>query len=162
MSKRTTEEYNKERRAKLLAQLKESSFGYWIVIGDDIFKAKILCKCVCGKEQMVFHKILRNGQSTHCGCMPRKMASKEIDLWNRLENNTFGYWSVIGNKVELGQVLSRCICGSEKMVATWALTTGLSKSCGCKSSEMTKETIFSRYRVENVYDIDGVKKNRTH
>ena len=47
-------------------------FGYWVVVGDSIFKGNHirhwLCQCTCGKESYVGQYFLLNNKSRSCGC----------------------------------------------------------------------------------------------
>jgi len=76
----------------------------------------------------------------------------------------FGYWKVI----EKGIVTKRsergswvCLClGCNKVtkkITTNILTKGRSKSCGCKSKEILKETNNSKYGVDNVFQSEQFK-----
>jgi len=57
-------------------------YGRWTVIRRDGSKrhptgtsASWLCRCVCGKEKVVDGPILRNGQSTSCGCSRKRLGA---------------------------------------------------------------------------------------
>lgn len=60
----------------------------------------------------------------------------------------FNYWTVIGEPVRFikpsGQVLlkipCRCICGKEKLINKYSLTSGRSLSCSCMTTGTHRET----------------------
>jgi hypothetical protein len=55
----------------------------------------------------------------------------------------FENWTVIGKQVYIGKqygFLCRCICGKERLVRKYQLTSGRSKSCGCIAVEKAKAT----------------------
>lgn len=94
------------------------------------------CRCSCGIEKKVLGKALRTGTSKSCG----HNSNKFIDLTGM----TFGYWTVI-KYTNNGSWLCKCSCGSTKNVLGESLIIGESKSCGCKSKELTTQTMLSRY-----------------
>ena len=108
-------------------------FGDWEVI-DILPNRYALCKCSCGNTKEVFQGTLKNGMSKSCGCRGR---------YNT--NNKFGYWTVIGKSTSSDKVLCRCICGNEKEVYIQLLKNGKSMSCGCKSTEIAKQTLIDTY-----------------
>jgi hypothetical protein len=63
---------------------------------------------------------------------------KRVDLTQSKE--PFGSWTVLRNagKNKHGQsmYLCRCVCGTEKLVMVGHLTSGASRSCGCKTGEV--------------------------
>lgn len=81
-----------------------------------------LCRCKCGNEIIVRHKILLKGNKLSCGC--------EHDLTDK----KFGRWTAI-KKVESrnysSYYLCECECGVYKEVASSDLLLGNSGSCGC-------------------------------
>lgn len=42
-------------------------YGYWLVLARSDAR-RWLCRCVCGREKLVFMQALRCGKSTSCGC----------------------------------------------------------------------------------------------
>lgn len=82
---------------------------------------------------------------------------KLIDLTGK----TFGYYTVIGRSDKKGHCAywnCRCICGNEKSVQSQALLSGLTRSCGCKTGELSSKTDqyigkrFGRVTVVSYYD----------
>ena len=55
-------------------------YGRLTVIGDsgrtEYYRRKLLCKCECGNETVVFADNLRCGHTTSCGCVKNKIVSK--------------------------------------------------------------------------------------
>ena len=57
-------------------------YGNWVIMseaqrfGGD---TRYLCQCSCGQEKMVSAISLRNGSSTHCGCLRKERATKVCD-----------------------------------------------------------------------------------
>ncbi len=97
-------------------------FGEWTVI-DYAGNSKWNCVCSCGVHKAVLGKTLRNGMSKSCGC--RNL--------NDLTRKQFGYLTVLGRGTQKGKWKVRCVCGTEKEVFHSCLTSGQTKSCGCKS-----------------------------
>lgn len=64
--------------------------------------------------------------------------------FNDLSGQTFGSWFVLYRTEERPEVrfMCRCECGTEKSVRGYSLEKGESKSCGCKSVELTREKRF--------------------
>lgn len=44
----------------------------WEVLEPRSRKGRAFCRCVCGHEKEVWHKYLRNGKSTNCGCLTNR------------------------------------------------------------------------------------------
>jgi hypothetical protein len=90
-----------------------------------------LCRCDCGKEKVIDGHSLRRGSSKSCGC------GFEVDLVNK----KFGKLFVIEETLNLNTKsnskhwLCKCDCGNETVVATFNLTSGKTKSCGCLRTE---------------------------
>jgi hypothetical protein len=109
------------------------TFGFWTVVADPvraIHGASVLCRCRCGRLRSVSIYKLLNGKSKSCGCAPRPHRRHIIK-----NGDHYGYWTVLKAYLPGRQSLCRCICGKEKLVGNQMLTSGRSKSCGCRRAE---------------------------
>lgn len=109
------------------------TFGFWTVVADPvraIHGASVLCRCRCGRLRSVSIYKLLNGKSKSCGCAPRPHRIRIIK-----NGQQYGYWTVLKAYLPGRQSLCRCVCGKEKMVGNQMLTTGRSRSCGCRRAE---------------------------
>jgi len=111
----------------------DDKFGEWTVI-KILPNRYALCKCSCGNIKEVFQGTLKNGMSQSCGCRGKYKEGKQ-----------FGYWTVIGKSQDKNKLTCRCICGTEKDVFISLLQSGKSMSCGCKSKEISKQTLIDTY-----------------
>lgn len=110
-------------------------FGHWTVI-KELPAGKLICRCDCGTVKNLYKKAVISGETKSCGCM-----SKE---YMDITGKRFGEWTVLkylGNE----NWLCRCSCGTERTVLKNALTTGRSKSCGCKQGENLNSTFRKLY-----------------
>ena len=115
-------------------------FNNWEVI-EYIGDGKYRCKCHCGcggNESIVRRADLVSGQSKSCGFHTN--AIKDIT------GQRFGKWTAIRH-VGYGRWLCRCSCENqtEKIIRHTELLNGESKSCGCKRSEIYRNTMLDRY-----------------
>lgn len=58
-------------------------YGSWVIISDAQrfgSDTRYLCQCACGQEKMVSAITLRNGSSTHCGCLRKERPPKVCDF----------------------------------------------------------------------------------
>jgi len=128
-----------------------------------------LCKCVCGKEQIMNGSSLTTGEKTSCGCEYK-------DTFIIPEGSKFGKWTVI-KKVDRPDDISedsrnyyylcKCDCGKEGTVQASSLRKGNSNSCGCYYKEICRtrysdptgdnRTLSSRY---NSYKTKAKSTNR--
>lgn len=56
-------------------------FGRWLVeerAKNEGGKAQFFCRCSCGMERIVRSADLRNGSSRSCGCLARKIWSRNL------------------------------------------------------------------------------------
>lgn len=62
---------------------------------------------------------------------------------------TFGYWTVIGERIRGKGFPCRCVCGTEKCRPPDALHSGRSKSCGCQRAKrkIAAGDVFGRWTV---------------
>lgn len=110
-------------------------FNHWTVIKYDHTNEHrikyFLCECdVCGKQYPVRGTSLINGTSKAC--------SKQCA--NSLIGQQFGEWSVLKvDKSNPRNYICKCSCGTVKSVFSGSLKNGMSKSCGCKKIQLTKE-----------------------
>lgn len=95
-----------------------------------------LCKCDCGNETIVAGNSLRTGYTESCGCL--KGRSLEY-----LTGMTFNRWKVKERIEDANDQNTKwkcvCECGNESIVASGALKSGMSKSCGCYKNEQTSQ-----------------------
>lgn len=98
------------------------------------------CKCDCGNTCFVRGYALTSGKTKSCGCA-RHTASQF--RFKDLTGERFGYLTVIGFDHKGDDYKSyfkvRCDCGKEIIVQGYQLTSGHTKSCGCKKGEMNGE-----------------------
>lgn len=110
-------------------------FGDYTVIeykGD----RKWLCKCSCGESRLVHGYDLVSGHSKSCG--------HNTNRFKDLTNQKFTFLTpikYIGN----GYWTCKCDCGNSINVKGEHLRNGLIRSCGCKKTELQKETLLSKY-----------------
>lgn len=110
-------------------------FGDWSVL-KYLGNQRYLCRCSCGIEKSVGVRELRNGESRSCG----HNKYDHIDL----NNTQFGYLQII-EYLDRSLCKCRCICGNEVVVQLNSLISGNTRSCGCKSLELSNETKLMRY-----------------
>ena len=67
------------------------------------------------------------------------------------------YWTVIEVYPRGAKILCECVCGTRKPVIKNYVQTGRTKSCGCKSVELSKKTSLERYGVERASKLDEIK-----
>lgn len=111
------------------------------------------CECQCGNLCIVKQQNLIRGSTKSCGCLRKKMASKD------LIDKTFGYLTVIekyGYKIRQKtssdkknykpdkNIVWKCLChcGNTHFVTTAMLCGNQVKSCGCK-------------KTKRIYDLTG-------
>lgn len=59
-------------------------FGRWTVMSDPGKGQKVLCRCSCGTDRLVFRNMLRRSVSTSCGCYHAEMTSFMVRRRGRL------------------------------------------------------------------------------
>ena len=114
--------------------LTDQHFGEWTVL---VYagKKKWVCICSCGEIRSIRGIDLRNNTTKSCG-----HENRAADLVGK----TFGYWEVI-EKVDGRHHKCRCNCGcggTEKVVLTYDLISGKTKSCGINTTR--KESIIGK------------------
>lgn len=106
-----------------------NKYGYWTVIGQEDglpeHRYKALCRCVCGTVRWISRSRLRRGKAKSCGCKNHPLVDYGIHPGDKV-----GYWTILEQHPEY--FLCRCICGTERKVATASLLKGVSLSCGCQ------------------------------
>lgn len=104
---------------------------------DKGLNAQWWCKCSCGKNVLVRGFNLKSGGTISCGC------SK---LLLNLTGQKFGRLTVIkrGRDDKVGHVQWWCTCDCKNLsilTASYSLTKGFTKSCGCYSRESSRTRI---------------------
>lgn len=118
----------------LALDLKGKKFGNLIVLHRAPNKGRHvvwLCRCSCGKKKEI--EAGRLGRVKSCGCRSGWAESLIQDL----TGCTYGCWVVL-SRVEDGKKgparwRCRCLCGVERVLVAGSLTSGNSKSCGCRT-----------------------------
>ena len=110
-------------------------FGAWTVLGEARKKDKSSdylwnCVCDCGESREVSGCSLRRGGSSSCGCLRRR----------DITGKSFGKLTALRSigKNSFGKILWECSCecGNLCDVASNALITGNTKSCGCGTTKI--------------------------
>jgi len=115
-----------------LVDLTGQRFGNWTalrVAKENCPGRRWLCRCECGNEREILTWYLTGGKLLRCWSC--SLGSRHvIDLAGK----TFGLWTVLERQKGVsGQAkwVCRCVCGTERSVASQKLRLGRSKSCGC-------------------------------
>lgn len=120
-----------------------SKFGRLTVIAkqEQRVRRKIqwLCRCDCGEFSVSDSYRLTSGKHKSCGCLRSEVVSAKNIVNKNLIGKTFGNLAVTAQGPDVtdkrGKVnrtwLCVCKCGRDSYVATNALMTGNTKSCGC-------------------------------
>lgn len=89
------------------------------------------CICDCGARKKINRSSLISGGTVSCGCKKikyeQKIIGKKFGKLTPIERNSGGYF------------LCRCDCGEVKSIRGANIRGGLTKSCGCIKSEITRE-----------------------
>ena len=112
----------KQGRAPSPAPIGEK-YGMLTVIGY-AGPRRLLCRCDCGNETVLWSYNVLSGHTTSCGCRPNGRKAAPIEPGAR-----FGMLTILS--VEGSKVLCRCDCGNEKLIDKYSVTKGRSRSCGC-------------------------------
>lgn len=111
-------------------------------LGDSMWK----CRCSCGAIKSVAGKSLRKRDSKSCGHDTKKMQD--------LKGMIFGEWEVLSYSVYENRRHywnCKCSCGNERVLDTFALTSGHSTSCGHnKLIDITGETFGKLVALEYI------------
>jgi hypothetical protein len=138
-------------------------FGLWTVVDDNDGKGRdVLCLCKCGALSLVKKYSLKSGDSTSCGCnfksrlMENKQQAGETDMVIGAE---FYGWTVVGLSHKKNHILAQCHCGRPPVHrVAQALREGKTKSCDCKKTEHTKETLLERYGTTNPFILPEIRE----
>lgn len=130
--------------------------NHWTVL-EDMGSGKVKCQCDCGAKtvKILYKKAVYEGRTKSCGCAKGyyNNIAKQDNYYTKVNNEAlekykkmdFGEWEVLKFIQGKGKLLCRCSCGTVKEVYVSHLVSGMSKSCGCKQVEHTKETMKSKY-----------------
>lgn len=104
-------------------------------LGNDWWR----CKCECGNLINFRGKTLKSD----------KYAIKCNNTWHKTSKyigKRFGDWTIIEaiHGIE-SKVKCRCICGTEKVLSLYDLTSGRSQSCGCTMYDTRRNTMLEKY-----------------
>lgn len=119
-------------------------FGKWTVLKIDNSPRKDahvywLCQCECGKEKVVRSSLLRNGQSTSCGCQRHFPLTEDghspyvKDISNQRFGKVIALYPLLEEKRKHLRWHCKCECGKEFDTEGYSLRSGVTKSCGCAS-----------------------------
>lgn len=133
-----------------LIDMSGQRFGRLIVLdqcrtGTYGLGADWLCRCDCGTEKWIRGVLIRNGNSTSCGCQRHETNRSRrvpltgsrsgkllvLDQW-RLDTDYRKFW------------LCRCDCGAEKWIRGDSITSGITISCGCHQKRSIEHKKASR------------------
>ncbi len=114
-------------------------------------RAKIHCRCDCGKETLVDCSNLSNNNTKSCGCLNHrktKQRAREKSVRSSrcsliVPGAVFSRLTVI-HRIEIdgkltNKVKCKCSCGKECLREIAGVVYGKSRSCGCLASELTAE-----------------------
>ena len=106
--------------------------------------AKWLCKCECGNEKAIFGGHLTSGSTKSCGCITRPFKDLTGQTFGKLTVVKFAGRDKCGNR----EWLCKCECGNEKDIVGGHLTSGSTKSCGCRAGskhrQLREKGIFTK------------------
>ena len=117
-----------------------------------------LCKCDCGGSKVVKGSDLKRGSVKSCGCL----------FAPDLTGKQFGFLTVVketDKRTSWGARIweCRCICGKTMYVCNKYLTTGVTKSCGCKRKELHNESpLVTKHNMcySRIYRVWSEMRNR--
>lgn len=139
-----------------LIDMTGQKIGYLTVLNLDEIKTKQnkqaywICKCDCGNLKSISRKAMKSGNTSSCGCLRRKTASK--NTYKDLTGQKFGRLTVLADsqKRKDNRVIWTCLCdcGNKCEIDTNRLTSGNTSSCGCKHqdfiSNLTKNDLTNQ------------------
>lgn len=100
-----------------------------------------LCRCICGAEVHIRKDIVHKTKSCGCSSGPGPQATD-------LTGKTFNFLTVLARVTNKGQNVMwncLCVCGQQTIIQGKALTSGHSKSCGCRGREKAFGFISQMY-----------------
>ncbi len=121
------------------------TIGEWDVLEYNTKTLKWKCRCSCGTERELTGYQLRNKLSLSCG--------HSTTGFKDLEGKKFGEWEVLSRSGTASNNrtlwVCECSCGAIQDVDGYALTSGKSKSCGCKQNDYREKTSLQKYGVKH-------------
>ena len=155
--------------AKLI-DLTGQHFGRWTVIEKAESRNRTVywkCKCECGTVKNVQGRLLRNGQSTSCGCYHKEISSKILSKIAKnnikdLLGQVFGDLTVIApssKRSETGHAywICKCSCGKEIEVLGCRLVKNNITHCGCKTITSKGEEKIKQILIQNNINFEQQK-----
>lgn len=138
-----------------MEDLTGKTFGRWKVLEWKELRGKInyySCNCECGTIRNVSSVDLKYGNSLSCGCFSREQTIK------RNTGSTYNRKNIIGNKYGMltvvkllrsifpGRLYYECVCdcGNKIEVLASRVTSGNTKSCGCKKEKSRNLNIVGK------------------
>lgn len=130
--------------------------NHWSVL-EDLGHGKVRCQCDCEAKtvRILYKKAVYEGKTKSCGCAKGyyNNIAKQDGYYARINNEAldkykqmdFGEWEVLKFIQGKNKLLCKCSCGTIKEVYASHLVNGMSRSCGCKQTAHTSETIKKRY-----------------
>lgn len=128
--------YTREDAAKKLLQSNFVLVGDYNGCHNDV---TVICPH-CLSEFSASYKHLTTGHTQSCGCLGNR---------GELAGEVFGRWTVLrADQNKHGQKcwLCCCECGTERLVMTHSLTSGVSTSCGCYRAEHNSNKFSKGYK----------------
>lgn len=115
-------------------EMQGMEFGDWEVL-HKATDGKWYCRCKrCGKEREVDGFTLRAGLSKSCGCKTKKnLKGIRFGLLKVIEESSNGLW------------VCECECGNIREYRACNLIAGNTRSCGCKTNSLYRETMIKKY-----------------
>jgi len=117
------------------------------------------CICDCGNHTKVRHQHLQSGETKSCGCLTKECRAK-------LEGKRFGRLTVLeyhhSDKRWTAFFKCKCDCGKEIVTSGAHLTSGHTKSCGCKKPG--RKYNFSAYKkrlVQSGYEVRFINNDKS-
>lgn len=76
----------------------KDKFGLWVVVDARQIDCKVLCRCVCGTENMVNVYNLASGKTNSCGCAAKPIRARkhglsktpEYQIWKAIKARCYG------------------------------------------------------------------------
>lgn len=125
------------------------SFGNLTVLGPGSptsnFEGRLLweCSCICDRRITTTGKNLKSGNTKSCGiCCKEKedFTGRVFDQWLAFKKVKYR------NRTTY---LCKCLCGVERLVDAYSLSSGESRSCGCKAPQLWSEAGKKRKGIPN-------------
>lgn len=136
---------------KKLDDLTDRRFGDWLVIekgptgkyGETCW----LCECQCDlhTRKLVKASTLKSGASKSCGHSTtglKDLTGMQFNNWKVIR-----YCGIINNRT-MWECECQCEKHTRKILDSYVLRNGISKSCGCLTDELRKQTNIEKYGVK--------------